>query len=134
MRTGFRSQEVLGKSLIDHQQKVVLEIGSDRWTRQEMIDLLHCGNFVAASNLTRAMKGFGVRSVKDAMRSVIVSELSTVRGVGVTTVYVFMCAIEAVDRDPLVWVDFKRSPKTVGTKILNARAMKNTKRRWKKHV
>lgn len=132
MRTTFRSQEVLGKGLIDHQQKVVLEIGDDRWTRQEMIDKLHCGNFVAAANVSRAMKNLGVRSVKDAVRSVVVSELMTIRGIGVTSVYVFMCAVNAVGKDPLEWVDFERSPKTVGTKIHNARELKSQKKKWRK--
>lgn len=128
----FRSQEVLGKGLIDHQQKVVLEIGEDRWTRQEMIDKLHCGNFVAAANVTRAMKSLGVRSVKDATRSIVVSELMTIRGIGVTSVYVFMCAVAAVGKDPLQWVDFERSPVTVGTKIQKAR-MKNQKKKWRRN-
>jgi hypothetical protein len=124
MDRNYRSPEVLGKRLIDHQQKVVLEIGHDRWTRQEMIDVLHCGHFIAAANLTRAMKDLDVKSVKDAVKTVVVSELLAIRGIGVTAAYVFMCATAAVGKDPLTWVQYEAEPVTVATKMRHARTPK----------
>lgn len=120
-KTSFRSQEVLGKALLDHQEKVVLQIGRDSWTRQALIDELHCGNFVAAAKLTKVLRDLDVKSVKDAYRSLLFTELMAIRGVGVTCLYVLMTAMEARALNPLVWVDWDREPRTLLTKITHAR-------------
>lgn len=128
-RLSFRSQEVLGKALLDHQEKVVLQVGKDTWTRQAMIDELHCGNFIAANRLTKALRDLDVKSIKDAFRTLVFTELMAIRGVGVTCIYVLMSAMAAHGMNPLDWVDYENEPVTVLTKIHHVRFTRKPKKK-----
>src|ERR1041384_6460411 len=116
----WRTQKFLGKHLIDHQLKEVLRVGADRWTRQQMIDQLHCGNFLAAAAVTKARDEEGVRDVKDAMRPLDVHALLRHRGIGETACYVWLCVLSYKGYDVIEWVD-QEEPRSIAPEIRFAR-------------
>lgn len=101
----WNDQRLLGKRFVDLQHEVVLRIGKTGWTRQEMVDRLHCGNFNAARRLTRAAQQLGVGSPTEMASRVSLEDLFKVRDVGVTTVYVWLCILEGINKNPLQWLD-----------------------------
>lgn len=103
--TGWNDQRLLGKHFVDVQREVVLQIGKNGYTRQEMIDKFHCGNFNAARRLSRAAQDLGVNSVQEMASRVSLEDLFKVRDVGVITVYVWLCILEGNNKNPLQWLD-----------------------------
>jgi len=120
--SSFRTPEILGKQLVDKLNQPWLTIGSDVWTKQEMIDLLKCGNFTAAATLTRELKAAGIKSVKHALREMTLYDLLKIRGIGETSCYVFMCAVESLNFDAVEWLD-QPEPRTLATEIKHARGI-----------
>lgn len=106
-RPFWRENGLLGKSFRDKQNENILIIGRDAWSRQEIVDHLHCGNFVAAQNLTRIARKLNVESLDQLVSRFTLEDLFQETGVGITTVFVLMCAQEAKQKDPLTWVDRK---------------------------
>jgi hypothetical protein len=106
-RPYWRDNGLLGKTFRAKQTEQILVIGKDTWSRQEIVDQLHCGNFIAAANLTRIAHHLNVNSLTDLTARFTIEDLFKERGCGITTVYVLLCAQEAQDRDPLRWVDRK---------------------------
>lgn len=101
----WNNQRLLGKGFVDRQHEVVLRIGKTGWTRQEMVDRLHCGNFNAARRLSRAAEQLQVHSAQEMATKVSLEDLFRVRDVGVTTVYVWLCILETLNKNPLQWLD-----------------------------
>jgi hypothetical protein len=99
----YRSPELLGKSFVDRQHEIVLRIGDDQWSREGLVTDLKCGNFAAAARLTKTLERDRVNSVQDAVRRISLHDLLEREGVGETTAYVFMCAIDAIGKNPLTW-------------------------------
>ena len=106
-RPYWRDASLLGKTFVDRQQEAILAIGRDVWTRQEIVDHLHCGNFVAAHNLTKVARKLQVESLDQLTSRFTMEDLFAETGFGLTTMYVLMCAQEARQHDPLKWVDKK---------------------------
>lgn len=106
-RPYWRDQRLLGKHFIDKQQERILVIGRDGWTRQEIVDELHCGNFVAAQNLTKVARKLDVESLDQLVARFTIEDLFAETGFGITTMFVLMCAQEARQKDPIKWVDKK---------------------------
>jgi hypothetical protein len=104
-RPYWRSDGLLGKTFRDKQDEHILVIGKDQWSRQEIVDELHCGNFVAAANLTKIARKLDVASLEQLISRFTLEDLFQERGCGITTVYVLLCAQEAANKDPLKWVD-----------------------------
>jgi hypothetical protein len=125
--TSYRSQELLGKTFVDRQNEVVLKIGKDEWSRQELVEVLKCGNFAAAARLTKTLQDDRVNSVVDACRHLSLQDLLEREGVGETTAYVFMCAVDAVGKDPVRWCEKNHTSKqplrTLATEKRRARAV-----------
>ncbi len=107
----YRSPELLGKTFFDRQNEVVLRIGKDRWSRRELVEVLKCGHFAAAARLTKALEDARVSSVVDACRHLSLHDLLEREGVGETTAYVFMCAVDAVGKDPVRWCEREHTDK-----------------------
>jgi len=97
----------LGKTWVDRQTEKILILGTDAWTRQQIVDDLHIGNFVAAQNLTRIANTLDVKNLDDFVARFTVEELFKQRGFGETTMIVFMAAQEARQKDPIKWLDHK---------------------------
>jgi len=106
-RPYWRDERLLGKTFLDKQNEGVLVIGKDVWTRQEMVELLKCGNFVAAQNLTKIAAKLNVDSLKQLSARFSMEDLFAESHFGITTMYVLMCALEAAQRNPLEWVHRK---------------------------
>lgn len=104
MNTNWKTSSLLGKGFTDRMNEVVLEVGKDRWTRQELIDQLHCANFRAAHMLSEGLRLFQPRSVKELMNRITIYDLMSVEGIGVTAGYVWMCLLEAMGINPLTWL------------------------------
>lgn len=106
-RPYWREERLLGKTFLDKQSEGILRIGKDVWTRQEIIDDLHCGNMVAAINLSKVAAKLQVDSLEQLVSRFSVEDLFQETGFGVTTMYVLLCAQEAKQRDPIQWLDHK---------------------------
>jgi hypothetical protein len=106
-RPYWRDIHLLGKTFVEKQQEGILAIGKDVWSRQEIVDDLHCGNFVAAQNLTKVARKLQVESLDQLVSRFTIEDLFAQEGFGITTMFVFMCAQEARAKDPLKWVDRK---------------------------
>jgi len=108
-RPYWRDSRLLGKTWVDKQTEKILILGIDAWTRQQIVDDLHIGNFNAAQNLTRIANTLDVQSLDDFVARFTIQDLMQQRGVGETTVIVFMAAQEARQKDPIKWLDHKPS-------------------------
>jgi hypothetical protein len=95
-----------GKGFVDRLDEVVIRVGEYTFSRREMIELLKCGNFAAGARLNRAMMQFsGYRTVSELARAVKIGDLMSIKHVGVTTVFVWMCVVEYAKLSPLRWLD-----------------------------
>jgi alpha-amylase/alpha-mannosidase (GH57 family) len=105
-RPYWRSEQLLGKTVLAKQNEQVLIIGRDAWTRQQVIDDLHCGHMVAAANLTRVCHKLNVDSLEQLTSQYSPEDLFAETGVGIYTIIVLMCAQEAKKTiNPMKWVD-----------------------------
>lgn len=104
----WRSAEFLGKGFIDQQQEIVLEIGTDRWTRQEMVTDLGVANLAAARRLTNILNtelpSGQVPNAKQLADKVNFDDLLKIEGIGVTCVYVLLSAMDAKRININKWV------------------------------
>lgn len=116
-----------GKGFVDKLDEVVIEAGEFTFSRREMIERLHCGNFAAGARLNRALRQFsGYRTVSDLAKHVKVHDLMSLKHVGVTTVYVFMCIVEYAKLSPLHWLG---SETTIATTYNNSKKKARKKRK-----
>lgn len=128
-RPYWRDPALLGKAYFDKQAQPVLIIGKDTWSRQEMVDDMHCGNFVAAANLSKLAAKLQVDSLEQLVNRFTLEDILQERGIGITTVVVLMQAQEAKKKDPLVWIDRKPNEiVTLTTEQHRARANAEKKR------
>ncbi len=116
-----------GKGFVDRLDEVILRVGEYTFSRREMIELLHCGNFAAGARLNWALKEFsGHYTVSDLAKHVKVYDLMRMKHIGVTTVYVFMCVIEYAKLSPLHWLG---SETTIATTYNNSKKKARKKRK-----
>jgi hypothetical protein len=106
-RPYWRDERLLGKTFFDKQNEALLIIGKDMWTRQELVDHLHVGHFIAAANLSRIAKKLDVESLAQLAARFSMEDLFKETGFGITTMVVLMAALEAKQRDPMKWIDRK---------------------------
>jgi len=109
-------EEKAGKAFLARLDEVVLTIGSTEFTRREVVEKLRCANMVAAARLSWAVERFKPKSAVELARRVDVVDLFSIKGVGVTTVYVWMCVLDAIGKDPEVWLDQEAKLPTLYTK------------------
>lgn len=115
-----------GKAFLDRFDEVVIEIGSTAFTRREMIEKLKCANFAAAKTLTWALERFKPQDARELSRRVDIHDLFGIKGVGVTTVYVWMCVLDHLGKSPEKWVD---QEVTLPTLYAKAKSHKKSRRR-----
>jgi hypothetical protein len=80
------------KALSDRAVAPVLQIGSDAFTRSDLAAVA-CFNFIAAANLSRALKDLGVSNTRDAFERVPPASLATPR-IGAIALAVLGAAFE----------------------------------------
>ena len=114
-------EAMVGRSFLGRLDEVILEIGETTFTCREMIDKLHCGNFAAAKNLSWALERFKPENARELARRVDIEDLFVIKGVGVTTVYVWMCVLDALGKSPEKWLDQEVTLPTLYAKRHNKR-------------
>lgn len=114
MKTGWVSKEVLGSALIKRREEIVLTIGADQWSRQDVIESLKCSHIQAARNLSRVAATLNVRNARHMAQEFSVDDLFQQSGVGVVTLFVWMCVVESLGRNPIRWLGQKK-PRTLAT-------------------
>ncbi len=127
------SESFLGKTFMDLQQEVVLEIGNDRYTRQQMVHTLGVGNLAAARRLTNTIKselGGHVANIKDLARTLSFDDFLRIEGVGVTIAYVLLSAMEDQGVNVAKWVG--EIDVTLHSEQLRARAEASSKKERKR--
>lgn len=121
-RPYWRNERLLGKTFINQQHENILIIGHDAWTRQQIVEDLKCGNFVAAANLTKIVRKLPVTSLDDLCANYTIQDLFQINGWGLRTMFVFLCAQENKQRDPMKYIDHKPDDVvTLGTEQYRAR-------------
>jgi hypothetical protein len=125
-RPYWRDSALLGKTFLDRQAQPILRIGKDAWSRQEIVDDLHCGNFVAAQNLTRVADELDAKSLDDLAARYTLEDLFQINRCGITTVFVFLSALDSRGKkDPMEWIDHEPADVvTLSTERLRARKRK----------
>ena len=122
--------QVFGQPFITHlANDTVLTIGDAEWSRHAMVNQLGCGNFAAAGRLGKLCKRLGVKSVAQLYK-IPPEDLAAVQGIGVTCLYVAMCALDAAGYSLQKWYRLNGVDVTFGT--LKHRAFRRGTRR--KHV
>jgi len=114
MRSAFEQKinKSLGKTFVAGLHDVKLVIGKTEFTHQQMIDLLGCGNFAAAARLTKVLKRLGVTTIP-MLRKLDPASLFREKNVGMTTVYVAMCVLDAHQYDVEEWWGWKQQKDNV---------------------
>jgi hypothetical protein len=98
-------QHLLGKHWLDMQQEGVLRIGSDVFSRRDVVERMKCGNMIAARRLSNAAEALNVKNVADFAKRFTLEDLLRVSGVGVTTCYVWLCVLDqSQQQSPLAWL------------------------------
>lgn len=101
----WRVPKVYGASLRRwYDQETVLEFSELPYTRREMIELLGCGNFIAAKRLTVACKQFDILTLPDLDR-VGLHGLLRIAGVGERAAWVAACLLHNGRYDVMAWID-----------------------------
>jgi hypothetical protein len=86
---------ILGTTFVKKQHETVLTIGDQHFDKFTLTQKLHCsGSYQAARLLSKALADLGVTNAKDAAK-LKVESLAKLKGVGVTTLYLFLCYQEA---------------------------------------
>src|SRR5579862_3567826 len=95
----------MGASFLSRQDEPILVIGQNVFTRRQLIEELRCANFAAAARLNSALGHFSPKGLKELAARIDSADLMGLEGVGVTTVYVWLCVLEHVGKDPIRWID-----------------------------
>lgn len=72
----------------------VLKLGEHRYSRHDLVNVLGTGNFTAAARLGRVLKRLGITSPAQ-LNKLPPADLAAVVGIGVTSLYVAMCLLDA---------------------------------------
>lgn len=137
-RPYWRDERLLGKTFVDKQQEAVAVIGKDVYTRQDLIDKAHCGNFAAALNLSKIAANLQVESLAQLVARYPMEELLQQRGFGLATAFVLMCLQEVEGFNPMKLIDLK--PKDMVTittlkhRALAAQHAKSHNKNGKRHA
>lgn len=89
-----RANTIIGKGFADDLSEVILEIGSDKFTKLEVIEQLGCGNLSAARRITRLLKKTFVLQGTRHLYEMTPGDILRIRGVGAASMWVLMCALD----------------------------------------
>jgi hypothetical protein len=106
-RPYWKNERLLGKSFMDRQSEAVLIIGKDTYTRQEVIDKLHLGNFAACGIVSKMAAKLQVDSLAQLTTRYTMEDLLAERGFGEISTIVLMAAEEDHKRNPYDWLNRK---------------------------
>jgi hypothetical protein len=102
-------EDAAGSTFVKKLDQIILQIGVNKYTRRELAEQAHCYNFAAAMRLNRAINEQfdspgGVRSLARRMTP---EELCEIKGVGVTTVVVWLSVLDYEGVGWEQWLDRK---------------------------
>lgn len=112
-------QRFLGKTFVTRLSETALQIGSDAWSRHELANDLGCGNYRAASLVTRAMRKLKVRSIEEVFTYDPI-DLAGIHQLGETGMWVLLRALEAKGFNTLAWYGANRKD----TELVTFRTLK----------
>lgn len=93
----------IGKTFADKLDEVVFAVSDTlTFTRREMIEVLKCGNFNAATRLEKALKKLGVKTPAQLYKMDPFS-LVRIRSIGETSLFVAMCILDMAGYDVVKW-------------------------------
>jgi hypothetical protein len=96
----WNDQRLLGKHFIDIQREAVLKIGKTVWTRQDMVRPPPLRQLQCGPPPHPCRPRAGRRQAQEMASRVSLEDLFKVRDVGVTTVYVWLCILEGMNKNP----------------------------------
>ena|SRR5262245_40380891 len=93
----------IGKTFADKLDEIVFAV-SDKLTfsRRDMIEVLKCGNFNAATRLEKALKKLDIQSAAQLYKLDPYS-LVRVKSIGETSLFVAMCILDSAGYDVVKW-------------------------------
>ena len=92
-RTDFYHR-ALGKTFLDYEHEVILQIGDAAWTRHELATQLGCCHLSAARRLGKNLEEHGIDSI-NKLHATSPEELLALQGLGTIQVFVVMCVLDA---------------------------------------
>ena len=95
----------IGKKYVDRLPETIIQVGSDQFTREELVVKAKSGNFYAAANLDSAINCFHPKSVREVARRVDQFMLRKYKGVGDTAIFVWCRIQKAKGVDVDAWLD-----------------------------
>lgn len=93
----------IGKTFADKLDEVVFAVSDTlTFSRRDMIEVLKCGNFNAATRLEKALKKLGIKTPAQLYKLDPFS-LVRIRSIGETSLYVAMCILDSAGYDVVKW-------------------------------
>lgn len=102
-------EATISKGFADKLDEIVLDISpSLSFTRRQMVEVLGCANFVAATVLQKALKKLNITTPAQLFKTDPFS-LVRVKGVGEATIFVAMCILDAAEYNVQEWWGWKKT-------------------------
>ena len=92
----------LGSNFVNRQEEIILRIGSRQWTRTQLAQSVGIANIAAAGKLSSVLRKAKVSNIEQLF-AIDPRELSLIRGLGETTVYVAMAVLATEGFDVRHW-------------------------------
>lgn len=92
----------LGTSFVNRQEEIVLRIGTKQWTRTQLVQHIGIGNIAAAGKLSTVLRKAGVKNIEQ-LYTLDPRELSLIKGLGETTIYVAMAVLHIEGFNAAQW-------------------------------
>lgn len=122
----------LGKTFADKLDELIISNGKLEYTRREMVEILHCANFISAVKLNKVLRKLKIGTAAQLSNTDPFS-LLRIRGVGESTVFVAMCILDAHEYDVEAWWGWKQD-NIVKFSAFKHRAAQRTRRQGKHEV
>jgi hypothetical protein len=103
MITRTKVETAIGKTYADSLDTTVFRVSMKfSYTKRELVDKVGCGNFVAATRLSKILRRLGILSPLK-LYQIDPASLARTRGVGQACMFVAMCILESNEYDSMKW-------------------------------
>jgi len=100
-------ETTIGKGFADKLDEIIIHVSQDlSFTRRDMVEVLGCANFIAASRLNKVLKKLQIYSAAKLFRTDPFS-LVRAKGIGETSMFVAMCILDSKKYDVVKWWGWK---------------------------
>lgn len=122
-------EEFMGGSFQENQDEPVIIVGDQWFTKKDLTEKLHCGHYLKAARiLNNALMAFNAESFEALIETLTLEKLFSIRGVGTTTAYVWLCIVEYLGYDPEKWMEPGRKVNSEYAKISKNRRYRRKRR------